>query len=78
MRMNQTFKEAQLAALAKQFREAAGKSKADVARELDIAAPSIFNAEERQDLSLTKLRIRMIEAYSQFKVTGPLFQLLKK
>ena len=78
MRTNQTFPEAQLAALAKQFREAAGKSKADVARELDVAAPSIFNAEERPDVSLTKLRIRMIEAYSQFKVTGPVFQMIKK
>lgn len=78
MQMNRPFQEAQLAALAKQFREAAGKSKADVARELDVAAPSIFNAEERPDLSLTKLRIRMIETYSQFKVTGPFFQLIKR
>jgi DNA-binding XRE family transcriptional regulator len=70
--------EAQLAALAKQFREAAGKSKADAARELGVAAPTIFSAEERPDMSLTKLRIRLIEIYSPFKVVGPVFLLEKK
>jgi len=70
--------EAQLAALAKQFREAAGKSKAVAARELGVAAPTVFSAEEHPEMSLTKLRIRLIEKYSPFKVTGPVFFLEKK
>jgi len=70
--------EHELAGLAKKFRQAAGKSKADVARELGVAAPTIFGAEEQPDMSLTKLRIRMIEAYSSFKVVGPVFVLEKK
>lgn len=70
--------EPKLAALAKQFREAAGKSKADVARELRVAAPTVFAAEERPEMSLTKLRVRMIEKYSPFKVVGPVYFLKRK
>ena len=73
-----TVEEKELAALAKRFREEAGKSKVDAARELEVAAPSIFNAEERPDMSLTKLRIRIIETYSPYSVTGPVFLLHRK
>ena len=76
--MRKVFQEKQLAVLAKQFRKAAGKSKADVARELDVARPTVFGAEENPDMSLTKLRVRMIEKYSPFKVTGPVFHLERK
>jgi hypothetical protein len=78
MRIKNSVGEKQLAALAKRFREASGKSKADVARKLRVSAPSVFNAEERPELSLTGLRIRIIEAYSPFKVRGPIFHLEKK
>jgi hypothetical protein len=77
MRIKNSVGEKKLAALAKQFRKAAGKSKAEAARQLRVSAPSVFNAEERPELSLTGLRIRMIEAYSPFKVVGPLFFLKK-
>ena len=70
--------EEKLAALAKQFRVKSGKSKADIARELGAARPSIQQAEENPEQSLTKLRIRIIEACSPFKVTGPVFYLKKK
>lgn len=70
--------EKELAALAKKFRQAAGKSKADVARELGVAAPTIFGAEEQPEMSLTKLRVRIIEACSPFKVVGPVFLLRRK
>jgi DNA-binding XRE family transcriptional regulator len=65
--------EQDLAALAKRFRKAAGKSRAQAAREMRVSQPSIFHSEESPEQSLVKLRIRMIEAYSQFKVTGPCF-----
>ena len=78
MRVKNNIGEKELAALAKQFRKASGKSKADVARQLRVSAPSVFNAEERPELSLTGLRIRMVEAYSPFKVFGPVFHLKKK
>jgi len=78
MAKNGPVAERELARLAKKFRQAAGKSKADTARELGVAAPTIFGAEEQPEMSLTKLRIRMIEAYSPFKVVGPVFVLEKK
>lgn len=78
MRVKTTVGEKQLAALAKQFREACGESKAEVARKLGVSAPSVFNAEERPELSLTALRIRMIEACSPYKVVGPVFHLKRK
>lgn len=78
MKAERMLEEKQLAALAKQFREKAGKSKVEAARELGVAPPTVFNAEERPDMSLTKLRIRMIEVYSPFKVTGPVFLLTRR
>jgi DNA-binding XRE family transcriptional regulator len=78
MQINHPFQEKQLATLAKQFREAAGASKASAARKLRVAAPTVFSAEEHPDMSLTKLRIRLIEAYSPFKVVGPVFYLEQK
>jgi hypothetical protein len=45
---------------------------------MGVAQTSIFNAEESPDQSLVKLRIRMIEAYSKFKVRGPVYLLEKK
>ena len=60
-----------LAVLAKEFRRQAGKTRAQAAREMGVAQTSIFHAEETPDQSLIKLRMRMIEAYSTFKVRGP-------
>jgi DNA-binding XRE family transcriptional regulator len=70
--------EKDLIALAKRFRKQAGKTRAQAAREMGVAQTSIFNAEESPGQSLLKLRIRMIEAYSPFTVTGPVFYLGKK
>lgn len=64
-----------LAALAKQFREAAGKTRAEAARELKIARPTVVLAEENPERSLTKVRIRIIEAYSSLVVSGPHYRL---
>ena len=70
--------EADLSALAKKIRQATGKRKVEVAQELGVAPPSIFNAEERPDMSLHKLRIRIIETYSKYKVVGPVYYLKRK
>jgi hypothetical protein len=67
--------ERELAALAKKFRMAAGKTRAQAARDMGIKHPAIFHAEESPDQSLTKLRCRMITAYSEFDVSGPFFKL---
>lgn len=72
------FTESDLAGLAKRLREATSKRKIDVARELEVSAPAVFNAEERPDLPLHKLRIRMIETYSKYKVVGPVYFLERK
>jgi DNA-binding XRE family transcriptional regulator len=72
------FSETQLAALAKKAREATGKNRAEAARELGVARPTVVQAEDNPEQSLTKLRIRIIEAYSSYRVAGPLFCLKAK
>jgi DNA-binding XRE family transcriptional regulator len=78
MKTGQIVTEVQLAALAKQFREAAGKTRAAAARDMGVKHPSIFHAEETPEQSLLKLRKRIIEKYSPYKVEGPGFWLEKK
>jgi len=50
----------------------------EVAREFRVASPSVFNAEEKPKLPLHKLRIRMIETYSKYKVVGPVYYLERR
>ncbi|HEX4263923.1 MAG TPA: hypothetical protein VH597_06250 [Verrucomicrobiae bacterium] len=78
MRLKQVLTEKDLATLAKRFRREAGKKRAQAAREMGVAQTSIFNAEETPGQSLTKLRMRLIETYSPFKVVGPIFLLKRK
>lgn len=70
--------EKDLAILAKRFRKKAGKKRAQAAREMGVAQTSIFNAEESPRQSFTKLRIRMIETYSPYKVVGAVYFLKRK
>jgi hypothetical protein len=74
----QLLAEEELAAVAKRFREQAGVSRAHAARDMKVSQTSIFHAEESPEQGLTKLRARMIEAYSPFKVVGPVFNLKRK
>jgi DNA-binding XRE family transcriptional regulator len=67
--------ERELAAFAKKCRKAAGKTRAQAARELDVSNPSVFQAEESPDRSMFKLRKRLIEKYSSFRVRGPVYLL---
>jgi DNA-binding XRE family transcriptional regulator len=67
-----------LAPLARRFRERAGKTRAEAAREMGVSQTSIFKAEESPARGLAKLRVRMIETYSKFKVVGPVFLLREK
>jgi len=67
-----------LAALAKRFRKQTGKTRAEAGREMSVSHVSIHRAEENPEISLLKLRMRMIAAYSPFKVVGPVFHLKKK
>jgi hypothetical protein len=78
MKSPQYVKEQELATLAKKYRLAAGKTKVEVAEEMGIKPPSVHHAEESPQLSFTKLRCRMIETYSNLKVTGPLFRIEEK
>jgi DNA-binding XRE family transcriptional regulator len=70
--------EAELPGLAKQFRENAGKSRAEAARDLKVARPTVHQAEENPELSLFKLRKRIIEAHSPYRLEGPFYRLVKK
>jgi len=67
-----------LMTLAKHYREKAGKKRAQAAREMGVRQTSIFNAEETPSQSLTKLRIRLIEAYSPYEVVGAVYLLKRK
>ena len=73
-----TMNENDLALMAKTFRRQAHTTRAQAARDMKVSQTSIFNAEESPEQGLLKLRMRMIEAYSQFKVRGPVFLLEKK
>jgi DNA-binding XRE family transcriptional regulator len=78
MRAKSFVDETDLASLARKFRIGAGKNRAEAARELGVARQSVIYAEDRPQTSFTKLRCRMIEAYSSFKVKGPVFLLERK
>jgi DNA-binding XRE family transcriptional regulator len=70
--------EPELAKLAKQFREQSGKFKAELGRELKVTRATMQDVEERPERNLTKLRRRIIEKYSPFRVIGPVYFLKKK
>ncbi|MCE9608860.1 MAG: hypothetical protein K8R23_01400 [Chthoniobacter sp.] len=68
----------ELAAIAKSFREGAGKTRTEVARELEVAQPTVHFAEEEPERGLHKLRKQIIERYSDYEVIGPVYLLRKK
>jgi hypothetical protein len=70
-----TISDADLALLAKAAREFSGKTKSQTAAELNIAFSSVFNAEEKPERSLAKIRKEIIERYTDLKVAGPAYQL---
>ena len=78
MPRTQLLTERDLAALAKRFRTEAGKTRAEAGRELGVSHVSIHRAEENPDISLLKLRLRMIKKYSPFEVIGPAYYLKRK
>lgn len=78
MPKQQLFAETELAGVAKRFRLAAGKNRSEAARELEVARPSLIHAEDIPEKTFVKLRKRIIEKYSPYKVTGPFYRLEKK
>ena len=70
--------EGKLGALAKKYRQAARKTRAAAARELGVARPTVFQAEEEPEQGLLKLWKRIIEQYSDFEVSGPFYVLTKR
>jgi hypothetical protein len=73
-----TMGENDLVVHARLFRRQAGRTRAQAARDMKVSQTSIFHAEESPEEGLIKLRMRMIEAYSKFKVRGPVYLLEKK
>jgi len=76
--MSKALRERDLVALAKRFRMQAGITRAQAAREMKVSQTSIFSAEETPEQALVKLRMRMIETYSPFKVVGAVYFLQRK
>jgi DNA-binding XRE family transcriptional regulator len=75
MQQKEFVKEADLAKLAKAARKRARLTKAEVARQLRVTRGTIHQAEEYAEMSLTKLRIKMIEKCSSAKISGPFYQI---
>jgi DNA-binding XRE family transcriptional regulator len=78
MLKNKLLREKDLVRLAKQYRKQAGIRRAQAARDMGVSQTTIFNAEESPKQALTKLRMRMIAAYSPCKVVGPVFFLERR
>lgn len=76
--MPKTVTEKDLVRMAKRFRKLSGKTRAQAAHEMGVRQVSIFQAEEKPREALTKLRCRMIKAYSPFTVVGPVFLVKRK
>lgn len=62
----------ELAALAA---EASGKTKKEIAEELEVSPSSITNATKYPDRHLAELRSRIIETYGGYAVEGPVYRL---
>jgi DNA-binding XRE family transcriptional regulator len=77
MLKTKVLREKDLITLAKKYRTQTGIRRAQAARDMGVSQTTIFNAEESPKQALTKLRMRMIAAYSPWKVVGPVF-LLKR
>lgn len=67
-----------LAALAKKARQSAHKTKSDAARELKVTRAAIHFAEEEPIRSMSLLRRRIIEKYSEYRVEGPVYLVTKQ
>jgi len=78
MAKQKKYSEAELALLAKFFREKSGKKKAQLARALDVTRATMQDVEGRPEKNLTKLRCRIIEHCSAFRVAGPAYWLEKR
>lgn len=76
--MQNIIQERELIQLATRLRKAAGKTRAQAARDMGVSQTSIFHAEESPKESLARLRVRMIEAYSLYQVEGPVYLLKRK
>jgi hypothetical protein len=73
-----TLTEQELAAITRNCRKVAGLSRAQAARAMEVSQTSVFHAEETPTRNLTNLRCRMIEAWSEWEVVGPVYILRKK
>ena len=78
MPKRQMYFDPELATLAKRFREKSGKTKAGLARELNVTRATMQDVEERPERNLTKLRCRIIKHCSPFQVAGPAYWLEKQ
>ena len=64
----------ELGSLAKESRERAGLTKAKLARLLGVTRGTIHQAEEYPEMSLTRIRVKIIERCGFLKVSGPLYE----
>lgn len=66
-----------LSQLAKKAREDKGLTQALAAKILNVQQPTLAQAENNPKRKLTKLRIRIIQEFTGYKVEGPFFMVIK-
>ncbi len=67
--------ESELQARARAVWEASGLTQREMSSALGVSQPALSNALNKPALSLTALRIQIIEQYGDTRVSGPLYQL---
>ena len=77
MRHNQTFSPDELATLTREAFQASGLTQQQVAEQMGVSQPSIAQA-LTSSRSLAPLRIRIIEAFTPYRVEGPEYRLVKR
>jgi DNA-binding XRE family transcriptional regulator len=75
VQQKQLVREHELADLAKAARKQTGLSKAELGRHLSVTRGTIHQAEECPEMSLTKIRLKMIEKCTSAIVSGPYYQI---
>jgi DNA-binding XRE family transcriptional regulator len=70
---NRHYKPEELAEIVRAVRLKTGKTHAQIAAELGVAKSTVVQAEAEPNRSLSQIRRRIIETYSDWDVVGPVY-----
>lgn len=78
MKHNQSFPADDLVKLAREAFEASGLTQQQAATQLGVSQPVLARAVNQPSASLSALRVRIIEAFTDYVVEGPVYRLIKR